>query len=112
MQYIHHPRDRVKGQGEAHGYAAKALQGLQGRMQKRKEWEEEEATDVLFLAAYEIFCEDEVAAGKHLAAVRKLYKGEIENTFVRRLQANLEILVEKSVAGNWFQDVNRSVHVR
>jgi hypothetical protein len=112
MQYIHHSRDRVKGQGDAHEYAARALQGLRGRMQKRTDWEEEEATDVLFLAAHEVFCEDEEAAGKHLEAARKFYKGEIENTFVRRLQANLEILVAKSGTECWVQDVDRSVHLR
>jgi hypothetical protein len=112
MQYIHHSRDRVKGQGDTHEYAARALQGLRERMRKRTEWEEEEATDVLFLAAYEVFCEDEEAAGKHLEAVRKLYKGEIENTFVRRLQANLETLVAKSGTESWVQDADRSVHLR
>lgn len=81
-------------------------------MDERREWEEEEATEVLFLAAYEMFCEDEVAAGGHLVAVRSLYKGEIENTFVKRLQANLEVLVAKSVDGGWNQTIDREVKLR
>ena len=108
MQYIHHQTtDRL-----AHGYAARALHGLQGRMQDREVWEEEDATDVLFLAAYEVFCEDEAGAGKHLAAVRRLYKRRIENTFVRRLQANLEILVVKSVSGSLRRGVDRPMRMR
>jgi hypothetical protein len=66
----------------------------------------------MFLAAYEVFCEDEVGAGKHLASVRRLYKRRIENTFVRRLQANLEILVVKSVTGILRRGVDRSMRMR
>lgn len=93
MRYIHHPAALI---GISHRYAASALKGLQRRMQESEVWKEEDATDVLFLAAYEIYCDDKVGAEKHLAAVRKLYKREIGNTFVRRLQANLEILVAKA----------------
>ncbi|KAE9365547.1 hypothetical protein N431DRAFT_101845 [Stipitochalara longipes BDJ] len=102
--YIHaHPS---RNQTQAHSYAAHAIQGLQRRMRRsegegegggRKEWEEEDATDVLFLAAYEIFCEDEGGAEKHLSAVQRLYRREIENLWVRRLRVNLEILVARSV---------------
>jgi hypothetical protein len=60
----------------------------------------------LFLAAYKLFCRDKVARGKHLIAVRRLYKREIENTFMRRLQANLEILVAKSLDDNWHQAID------
>jgi hypothetical protein len=116
LQYIHHPTsspsDMLRGQEVAHRYAAKAMQGLQRHMQDRKEWEEEEATEALFLAAYEVFCEDNVAGGKHLTAVRRLYKREIGNTFMRRLQANLEILVAKSLDDNWHQDVDHLVQLR
>ncbi|KAH8752168.1 hypothetical protein BGZ57DRAFT_912722, partial [Hyaloscypha finlandica] len=107
MQYIHHQA----GDTRAHGYAARALHELQKHMQDREVWEEDDATDVLFLAAYEVFYEDEVGAGKHLAAVRRLYKGRIENTFVRRLQANLEILVVKSVTGSLARGVDRSMRM-
>jgi hypothetical protein len=108
MQYIHHQTtDRL-----AHGYAARALHGLQKRMQGREVWEEADAMDVVFLAAYEVFCEDKVGAGKHLAAVRTLYKRRIENTFVRRLQANLEILVVKSVTGSLARGVDRPMRMR
>jgi hypothetical protein len=108
MQYIHHQTtDRL-----AHGYAARALHGLQKRMRDREVWEGGDAMDVLFLAAYEVFCEDEVGAGKHLAAVRRLYKRRIENTFVRRLQINLEILVVKSVTGSLARGVDRSIRMR
>jgi hypothetical protein len=116
LQYIHHPTsspsDMLRGQAVAHRYAAKATQGLQRHMQDQKEWEEEEATEVLFLAAYEVFCDDKVAGEKHLTAVRRLYKREIENTFMRRLQANLEILVAKSVDDNWHQAVHHLVQLR
>jgi hypothetical protein len=95
MQYIHHQT----GDTLAHGYAARALHGLQKRMKNREVWEEDDATDVLFLAAYEVFCEDEVGAGKHLAAVR-------------RLQANLEILVVKSVTGSLRRGVDRPMRMR
>ena len=108
MQYIHHQA----GDALAHGYAARALHGLKKHMQDREVWEEDDATDVLFLAAYEVFCEDEVGAGKHLAAVRRLYKRRIKNTFVRRLQANLEILVVKSVTGSLRRGVDRSMRMR
>jgi hypothetical protein len=116
MQYIHHPTsspsDMLKGQEVAHRYAAKAMQGLQRHIQYQKEWEEEEATEALFLAAYEVFCEDNVAGRKHLTAVRSLYKREIGNTFMRRLQANLEILVAKILDDNWHQAVDHLVQLR
>jgi len=43
---------------------------------KSTAFSEEDSTDVLFLAAYEIFCSDELGAEKHLAAVRRLYEQE------------------------------------
>lgn len=73
----------LRGQEVAHRYAAIAMQGLQQHMQDHKEWKEEEATEALFLAAYEVFCQDKVAGGKHLIAVRRLYKREIENTIMK-----------------------------
>lgn len=80
-----------------------------------KVFEEDDAVDVLFLAAYEIFCEDEKGAGKHLAAVRRLYGQEISNTFMRRLQVNLEVLAGTDEDGKWheeFQAINRMVQSR
>jgi hypothetical protein len=102
----------LRGQEVAHRYAAKAMQGLQRHIQEQKEWEEEEVTEALFLAAYEVFCQDKVAGGKHLTAVRRLYKREIENTFMRRLQANLEAIVAKGVDDNWCQAIDHLVRSR
>jgi hypothetical protein len=114
MQYIHSHKGRNDGSGLAHSYAARALHGIRQRMQEHSLSSEEDSTDVLFLAAYEIFCSDELGAEKHLAAVRRLYKQEISNKFVGRLQANLEVLV-KSVdgsAGSWHQAIDRLVQLR
>jgi hypothetical protein len=112
MQYIHH-QEAGNGAGVlAHGYAAKALHGLRRRMQEHNIFSEEDSTDLLFLAAYEIFCSDEMGAEKHLAAVRRLYKREILNRFVRRLQANLEHLVAKTVAGSWHQAIDQAIQLR
>ena len=41
--------------------------------------------EVLFLTTYEMFSEDKVAVGGHLVTIRRLYKGEIKNTFMKRL---------------------------
>ncbi|KAN0102225.1 hypothetical protein V8E51_012735 [Hyaloscypha variabilis] len=116
LQYIHHPTsslsDMLRGQEVAHRYAAKAMQGLQRRMQDQKEWEEEEATEALFLAAYEVFSRDKVAGGNHLIAVRRLYKRDIENTFMRSLQAEPEILVAKSLDDNWHQAIDHLLQLR
>ena len=60
----------------------------------------------MFLVAYEVFCRDKITRGKRLITVRRLYKREIENTFMRRLQANLEILVAKSLDDNWHQAID------
>jgi hypothetical protein len=59
-----------------------------------------------------MFCQDTVAGGQHLIAVRRLYKREIENTFMKRLQANLEILVAKSLDDNWHQAIDDLVQLR
>jgi len=113
MQYIHYQEAQHNGSELAYDYAARALHGLRRRMQEEhNNFSEEDSTDVLFLAAYEIFCSDELGAEKHLAAVRRLYKKEIDNEFVRRLQANLEILVAKSVTGNWHHAIDRLVQLR
>ncbi|PMD33013.1 hypothetical protein L207DRAFT_518371 [Hyaloscypha variabilis F] len=91
--------------GVAHVYAAKAMHGLRTWMarwnedEKGKWWDEDDVTAIIFLAAYEIFCEDEKAAEKHLCAVRRLCKVEIRNAWVRRLRANLEVLVVRSLGG-------------
>jgi hypothetical protein len=92
MQCIHNREGRNDVSGLAHCYAARALHGIRQRMQEHSLFSEEDSTDLLFLAAYEIFYSDELGAEKHLAAVRRLYKQEISNKFVRRLQANLEAL--------------------
>jgi len=112
MQYIHnHQEARDRGSGLAYGYAARALQGLLRRMQEPNVlFSEEDSTDVLFLAAYEIFCLNESGAEKHLAAVRRLYKQEISNIFVRRLQLNLELA--KGVTGSWYQAIDQLVQLR
>ena len=68
--------------------------------------------EALFLAAYEVFCQDNVAGEKHLIAVRRLCKREIENTFMRGLQVNLEIIVAKSLDNNWHQAVDHLVQLR
>jgi hypothetical protein len=107
MRYLHHQEARNDGSGLAHGYATRALHGLRRRIQEHNgikatsALSEEDATDILFLAAYEIFCSDEKGAETHLTAVRRLYKQEISNEFVKRLQANLELLATKRVAGVW-----------
>ena len=108
IQYIHHhdeARYSHSGLSLAHGYAGRALHGVRQRIEVHSgiettsELSEEESTDILFLAAYEIFCWDETGAEQHLTAVRRLYKQEISNIFIKRLQANLERLVAKSAAG-------------
>lgn len=101
MQYIHRPchHSLSEARNPAHGYAEKALRSLSEKLNDGLEWGEEEAIDVLFLAAYEVFCENEVSARRHLGAARRLYRGRIENSFVKRLQANLEVLVVKSLEG-------------
>jgi len=102
----------LREQKVAHRYVAKAMEGLQQHMQDQKEREEKEATKALFLAAYEVFYQDKFAGEKHLTAVRRLYKLEIENTFMRRLQANPEIIVAKSLDNNWHQAINHLVQLR
>ncbi|KAN0089616.1 hypothetical protein V8E51_019876 [Hyaloscypha variabilis] len=93
----HHHRQRT------HVYAAKGMHGLRTWMmrwnEKGKGWNEEDVTAIIFLAAYEIFCEDERAAEKHLCAVRRLCKVEIRNAWARRLRGNLEVLVVRSLGG-------------
>jgi hypothetical protein len=105
IQYIHHhqeSRDGHSGLSMAHGYAAKALRGVRQRIEEhgRIEFSEEDSTDILFLAAYEIFCSNEIGAEQHLTAVRRVYKQEISNTFMKRLQVNLERLAAKPAAGD------------
>jgi hypothetical protein len=69
------------------------------RNERGKGWNEEDVTAIIFLAAYEIFCEDERAAEKHLCAVRRLCRVEIKNAWIRRLRGNLEVLVVRSLGG-------------
>ena len=109
---IHYQRAQNDDKGLSHSYAAKAIYGLRQRMQQCSTFSEEDSTDVLFLAAYEIFCFDELAADKHLAAVRRLYRGKISSIFMKRLQVNLEILVAESVENDWRQDIDRLVQSR
>lgn len=98
--YIHtHPNFSSIENRQRHIYAAKALNFLGTQLKLGKQWGEQQATSIIFLAAYEVYCEDEAGAGRHLAALRKLYHRGIKNLFVRRLQANLEILVAKSLEG-------------
>jgi hypothetical protein len=107
MRYLHNQEARNDGSGLAHGYATRALHGLRRQIQEHngiksaRALSEEDATDILFLAVYEIFCSDEKGAETHLTAVRRLYKQEISNEFVKRLQANLELLATKRVVGLW-----------
>jgi hypothetical protein len=97
MRYIHDADPRSCSSSEdrqvPHRYASLAIHGLRRRLDANCVWGEDDATDVLFLAAYEVFCEDEAGAERHLKAVRRIYGKEIGNSFVRRLQANLEVLV-------------------
>jgi hypothetical protein len=120
MRYVHNRRHTcTAGDGRnggstveqrlAHMYARRALRGLNQRLLVQQEdastntddggvvktLSQQEATDILFLAAYETFCEDKRAPAIHLAAVRRLGHNEITNTFVSRLQANLELLATK-----------------
>lgn len=111
-QFIHQD-DRKCGYGLAHTYASRALHGIRQRMfQSSNSFSEDDWTDVIFLATYELFCSDKLGAGKHLTAVRRLYKQNISNTFVRRLQANLEVLVEGIVAERWHHAIDRLVQPR
>ncbi len=110
MQYIH--RYQAYGNGTAHTYAATALRGLRQKMQKSDKFSEEDSINVLFLAAYEVFCSNESGAGKHLAAIRKLYPREMSNKFVQRLRANLELLVYDTVETNWPQRIDLVVQSR
>jgi hypothetical protein len=114
MQYIHNHEGRNDSSGLAHCYAARALRGIRRRLQEHNLFSEEDSTDVLFLAAYEIFCSDELGAEKHLAAVRRFYKQEFLNKFVGRLQVNLEALVqsEDGSAGSWHESIDRLVQSR
>jgi hypothetical protein len=103
MQYIHHPGTRGGGRAGrlAHSYAARGLNGIRRWVEEQNgkivTLSEADATNMLFLAAYEVFCSDDRGAESHLIAVRRLYKQEISNNFMRRLQANLDILVTQRI---------------
>lgn len=71
MQYIHHQEARNGGSRLAHAYAARALHGLRRRMQEHSVFSEEDSTDILFFAAYEIFCLDEFRSRKALGCSEK-----------------------------------------
>lgn len=103
MQYLRYEEDRSGNNALGHDYAKRALCELRGRIQEHNGTEvasglsEEMATDILFLAAYELFCCTEEGAQIHLTAVRRLYRQGFSNTFMSRLQANLEILCNKNM---------------
>lgn len=105
MWYIQHKEAQAGDSALAHGYARRALHELSAQIQAHREIKvangisEGLATNMLLLAAYEVFCSEEEGAQIHLTAVRRLYKKAFSNTFMNRLQANLEILCSKVAAG-------------
>ncbi|KAF8857453.1 hypothetical protein BDZ45DRAFT_690933 [Acephala macrosclerotiorum] len=74
MQYIHRNQEgRNGGNGLAYSYAVRALQRVRWRILEQKVFDEADAMDVLFLAAYEMFSMNEAGAEKHLIT-KFLYK--------------------------------------
>lgn len=107
IRYIQYKETQAGDSALAHSYARRALHELSAQIQAHSDIKvvngigisEEVATNMLLLAAYEVFCVDEEGAQIHLTAVRRLYKKKLSNTFMNRLQANLEILCSKVAAG-------------
>lgn len=98
MRYIQHMEGQAGDYALAHSYARRALRELSTQIQAHMQTKsandisESLAANMVLLAAYEVFCSKEGAGQIHLTAVRRLYRMAFSNTFMSRLQANLEIL--------------------
>ncbi|KAH8803458.1 hypothetical protein F5884DRAFT_805599 [Xylogone sp. PMI_703] len=102
MQYLHYQDEPNDGYSLAHGYARRGLHQLRQQIENYNRnmisgpLSEEVTTDVIFLAAYEIFCCNDAVAKMHLAAVRRLYRQNLSNEFIARLRGNLELLADET----------------
>lgn len=102
MRYIQHTEGQAGDYALAHSYARRALRELSTQIQAHMQTKsannisESLAANIVLLTAYEVFCSNEEAGQIHLTAVRRLYRMAFSNTFMSRLQANLEILCSKA----------------